>query len=530
MDEDADTFSIPEFLRLKPRAGSAAEKEPSRRFSLLRRSLAVAATTLVVCVGVYAAEGAFNAAPRPPRPAVSPSATELAAGLKPIAFATAAAPEARAAAPAEIAQPVQVAQLADVSQQPAQVAQLADVAQQPAQVAQLAQPAEPAALVAQTEPVRAALEVHGADVGEIRFGMVSPFTGANREAGQQLKIGVETAFAVVNDAGGVNGRKLRLIAADDGYEPTRTLAAVRDLYEKKDVIGFLCDFGTATASVALPYALDNRALFFGALSGASLLRRDPPDRYVFNYRPSYGEETAAAVRYLTRVRRIAPREIAVFAQDDAFGDAGYEGVAKTLRGLSNDAVKAPRLGYKRNTIDVNDAAKWLTSTRNRIKAVVMVATYRAAAKFIEKTRDALPEMIYTNVSAVGATALAEELKLLGPLYADGVVVTQVTPSVASSASSVLKYKSALGKYFPGQEPDYTSFEAYIDAEIVIEALRRSGRDVDTEKLVDTLESMRDLDLGLGAKMHYDANDHQASHKVWGTRLGGDGAYQPIDLE
>jgi len=86
----------------------------------------------------------------------------------------------------------------------------------------------------------------------------------------------------------------------------------------------------------------------------------------------------------------------------------------------------------------------------------MVATYRAAAKFVEKTRDFFPGMIYTNVSAVGATTLAEELTLLGPRYADGVIVTQVVPAVSGYSSIVLEYKNALAKYFPGEAPDYRS--------------------------------------------------------------------------
>jgi branched-chain amino acid transport system substrate-binding protein len=148
----------------------------------------------------------------------------------------------------------------------------------------------------------------------------------------------------------------------------------------------------------------------------------------------------------------------------------------------------------------------------------MVASYRAAAKFIEKTRDFYPGMIYTNVSFVGSTALADELMLLGPRYAAGAIVTQVVPAINSHASIVLKYKDALGKYFPGESPDYVSFEGYIDASILAEAVKRVGRDINTEKLVDELEQIQSIDLGLGAPVTFSANEHQGSHKVWGTQL------------
>jgi branched-chain amino acid transport system substrate-binding protein len=154
----------------------------------------------------------------------------------------------------------------------------------------------------------------------------------------------------------------------------------------------------------------------------------------------------------------------------------------------------------------------------------------AAAKFIEKTRDLYPDMTYTSVSFVGSTALADELMLLGKRYATGVIVTQVVPAVDGHSSLVLDYKSALAKYFPGQAPDYVSLEGYVDANVLIAALQRNGRQLDTEKLVGTLENLRDLDIGLGTPVTFGRSEHQGVHKVWGTQLDATGHYQPIDLQ
>ena len=126
---------------------------------------------------------------------------------------------------------------------------------------------------------------------EIRFGISAPFSGAAKELGQNMKIGIEAAFNAANANGGMHGRQLRLIAADDGYEPARTAETMKRLYEKEQIFGVVGNVGTPTAAVALPYALDRKMLFFGAFTGAGLLRSDPPDRYVFNYRASYAEET-----------------------------------------------------------------------------------------------------------------------------------------------------------------------------------------------------------------------------------------------
>jgi ABC-type branched-subunit amino acid transport system substrate-binding protein len=236
------------------------------------------------------------------------------------------------------------------------------------------------------------------------------------------------------------------------------------------------------------------------------------------------------VRYLVKLRRLQPRQIAVFAQQDSYGDAGFAGVAKAFRSLGVSDSAIVRLNYTRNTVDVDDAVTQLKAQKPQIKAVVMVATYRAAARFIEKTRDTYPAMIYTNVSFVGSTSLADELKLLGPRYVSGIVVTQVVPAVSGYSSVVLEYKNALAKYFPGETPDYVSLEGYVSANVLIQALKRTGPQLDTEKLIDNLESMGNLDMGLGTSLGFGRGEHQASHKIWGTALDETGKYQPIELE
>ena len=296
--------------------------------------------------------------------------------------------------------------------------------------------------------------------------------------GQHIKMGIETAFDAANANGGVYGRQLRLLAADDGYEPTRTAEAMKTLYEKDQVFKRFGNVGTPTAAVSLPYALDHKMLFFGAFSGSGLLRSDPPDRYAFNYRASYAEETAAVVHYLVKVKRFKPDQIAVFAQQDADGDAGFAGVAKAVRSLGGDERKIVRLSYTRNTVDVQEAVAQLQEhqkkSRSQIAAVIMVPTYRAAARFIEKTRDLYPNMIYTSVSFVGSTALADELMLLGKKYAAGVFVTQVVPPVDGHSSLV----SAINPHSVSisRERRLTTYllEGYVAANILIEALKRNG--------------------------------------------------------
>jgi branched-chain amino acid transport system substrate-binding protein len=388
----------------------------------------------------------------------------------------------------------------------------------------------PAAVLVLAAVAPARAQVNGVTDGEVVFGMSAPFSGTAKELGRQMKIGIDVAFAAANEAGGIHGRKLTLFAMDDGYEPARTQTAMRELVEKRKVFAVVGNVGTPTAAVAVPYALEKGVLFFGAFTGASLLRNDPPDRFVFNYRASYAEETAAMVKYLIEVKRIRPSQIAVFAQEDAYGDAGFNGVARMMRKYKRDPASVIRVGYKRNTVDVAEAARVIRQNASRIRAVIMVPTYKAAAKFIQVLKDAKLELVFLAVSFVGSTELADELVQLGPRYAEGVVVTQVVPLPSSKASAILRYQLLLARFAPKEKPGFVSLEGYVAANVLIEGLRRAGKNLDTETLIEAVERIRGYDMGIGVPITYGPSEHQGSHKVWGTILDAQGTYRTLELE
>ncbi len=364
----------------------------------------------------------------------------------------------------------------------------------------------------------------------ITLGMSAALTGPASELGRQMKLGVETCLAAVNDQGGILGHKFQLVALDDGYEPDRTRQAMKELIEERKVFAVVGNVGTPTAEVAVPYILQKKVLFFGAFTGAGLLRKDPPDRYVLNYRASYAEETADVVKYLIELRKVKPGQIAVFAQQDGFGDAGFAGVARALRRYGRSQDQILRVGFKRNTLELNDAVDGIMKNKKDVRAVVMVAPYRPAALFIEKLKDQGFDPIFTNVSFVGSTALASELKQLGAKYPAGVIVTQVVPPVDSSATAVIRYREALEKYFHGEKPDFVSLEGYLATSILMEGFRRAGKNPTGESLVDALESIHGLDIGIGTPITFGLSEHQGSHKVWGTVLDETATYHVFDME
>lgn len=386
-------------------------------------------------------------------------------------------------------------------------------------------PAAPAPQVAPSSG-----RVNGVSDTEVVFGMSSAFSGAVKELGRGMKAGIEVAFAVANESGGVHGRKLHLVALDDGYEPDRTGPAMRELLEQRRVFAIVGNVGSPTAAVSVPHVMARKAVFFGALSGAPSLRKDPPDRYVFNFRPGDAEETAAAVRHLVEVRRVDPRQIGVFYQEDEFGLAGLAGVEAQLRKYRRDPSDMVKATYQRNSADVSGAVARLRADRARLRAVVLVATYQAAIQLIQRLKDLGADLIFTNVSAVGSNELAEGLLIAGRGYTSDVVVTQVVPLPTSKATAAMRYQAALEKHAIGERPGFVTFEGYIVGNILIEALRRAGKDLDSESLVAAFEGIRGLDLGIGTPITFGPREHQGSHKVWGTALQPDGSYASVELE
>jgi ABC-type branched-subunit amino acid transport system substrate-binding protein len=369
----------------------------------------------------------------------------------------------------------------------------------------------------------------------VTFGISAPFaTTGPTELGRGIKVGINARFAAENERGGVHGRKLRLIEYDDGYEPKQTRLNMKKLIEEDKVFAFIGNVGSPTARAAVPIAVDNERLFFAPYSGARFLRRDPPNRYVFNYRAGYDDETSAIVNYLIKNRGVKPEQIAVFAQNDDYGNDGFEGVARALRKYGREAGQILRVSYERNSrdvkADVKKAVDVIEKAGKSVKAVVLVATYDAAEKFIETARDRGLDTICTTISFVGSDALAKELLQLGPRYVKGVIVTQVVPPLDSESTGVVRFKRDLERYSRTERPSFVALEGYVAASILIDALRRAGEDLTTERLIDALEATRDLDLGIGPLIGFGPSKHQATSKVWAIELDEKGGYRELELE
>ncbi|MDX2023077.1 MAG: ABC transporter substrate-binding protein [Deltaproteobacteria bacterium] len=361
----------------------------------------------------------------------------------------------------------------------------------------------------------------------LRLGISAAFSGPSQLLGRSMHTGIDARLRAA-EADGELPRAVQIIALDDGYEPARAKTNVQSLLSTAKVLAVVGNVGTATAEAVLPLILAQKTPFVGAMTGAPLLRKTPPDRYVFNYRASYAQETAAMIDHFVLVRRVPPERIALFTQDDAYGEAGLEGVFAQLRRHNFFATEhLVHAKYERNSLNVSQAVEKIAAQSGRIDAVVMVATYRAAARFIDGLRQRNVEKMFANVSFVNSQALAEELRGLGDVPKE-TLVTQVVPHPFAEATGVITYRKTLMRFFPEETPGFVSLEGYIVGCLLVDALKRCKR-FDREELVDVLEQTKGLDLGLGTSIDFGPSDHEGSERIWGTMLGKDFRFESVDL-
>jgi len=346
-----------------------------------------------------------------------------------------------------------------------------------------------------------------ADAPPLKIGMSTALSGPAQALGQGMRAGVDAYFQRVNRAGGIGGHKLELVALDDQYEPSRAGPNVRKLIDDEHVLAVVGNVGTPTAVVTVPIVNEKHVPLFGAFTGAGVLRKTPPDHYVFNVRASYADETAEMVRGLLEDRHLDPNDIGFFTQDDAYGDAGFAGAMKALEAHGFKHTEELAHGrYTRNTLDVEDALARLLDPRVHPKAVIMIGAYKPCAKFIRLAKKNGLKAIFVNVSFVGS---AELLKELGS-DAEGVVVTQVVPLWTADLPILAEYRES------GLTPGFVSLEGFLVGRAFTEVLRRAKGELTPDGFVKAAESGTEFDLGLGSKQALSKTRHGFSAAVWPT--------------
>jgi len=346
---------------------------------------------------------------------------------------------------------------------------------------------------------------------EVKLASCSALDGPARVLGIETVMGATAYLNYVNENGGVNGRKVQLLAFDDGYDPNQTDACFNRLKaEKVFAAGFFV--GTPTAAKYVPLAQADKLPVVGLFTGAQLLY-EPMKHYIVNVRASYYDETRDQVHNLWEV--MGARKIAVVYQDDAFGKTVLEGVKLALAKYHSAPVATGT--FQRGSMEVDKGLADVEAAHPQ--AVVLVGPYSPVAAIVKHAHAKGWHPLFLTVSFVGTE---QYIKEAGP-DAEGTIITQVVPPPDRTDLPTVKlYRDELTKYFPQSKPTFISLEGFLDAMVFVEGLKRAGKDPTREKFIEGIESMHNYDLGLGPKLktNYSASSHKGLNEVYTTVVKG----------
>jgi branched-chain amino acid transport system substrate-binding protein len=382
--------------------------------------------------------------------------------------------------------------------------------------------------------------------------MSADFSASARALSIELYRGAMAYLTQVNEAGGVNGRRVVITAYDDRYQPDLAIQNTLKLM-KEDVFALFSYVGTPTMIRTLPLLRMRQAEHFLLLfpfTGAEASRIPPYDAFSFNLRASYDQETKGLVDHFVAAGR---GRIAVFYQADAYGRTGWAGVRKALS--RHGLAIAGEATYRRGSpYDQSYDGQVALMERVKPDAVICIGTYPACAGFVRDMRDRGIGSPVATISFVGSDAM---LRLLSAAeqksakdYTSRLVSSQVVPGWQDDSIQVTRdYRAAMDRYrdvlmppdallYPnGKTPEseyaplpysFVSFEGYLNARMLVAILQRMGPDPQRADLARAALATGEFDLGLGQKLSFGGAtvSRQASDQVYYTVVQ-DGRFVPL---
>ena len=317
----------------------------------------------------------------------------------------------------------------------------------------------------------------------LTVGSSLPTTGIIKTWGEAVTSGANSYFNYANENNLIKNRKIEFLIYDDKYEPELTLENVNKLIYQDKVFALFGLVGTPTVKRVLPILYDENIPLFSAFTGASFLRDNQNENFI-NFRSSYNEEIEALMNYITKIKK--SNKIAVFYQNDDYGEEGYISVLESLKKRNLKLVAEG--SYKRNTLSISHAFNEIKDAKPEV--IFMVGAHKTNALFIKKAKENenLKDVLFCNISFGDANSMITELNRL-ETNTQNLIFSQIVPSYTdSSIPAVNEYQTLMRKYYPNEELGFLSLEAFLSSKILVNAISRIKGEITREKFVYMLKT------------------------------------------
>ncbi|HEY2993706.1 MAG TPA: ABC transporter substrate-binding protein [Methylomirabilota bacterium] len=321
---------------------------------------------------------------------------------------------------------------------------------------------------------------------EIVLGCSNSFSGPLAFTGEQAtKFGVDLYFKVINEAGGIHGRRVRTVYDDDGSRPQDAVANTRKLVEQDGLFAVIAPQGTPPVVATLAYLESNKVPLLFPFQGSPIVRGRP---WVFSGMTLYDRQSRMMIDYLVGRRKY--KTFGVLYQDDEYGKAFLTSFEKDLERHKLKITAAEPV--KRGVNDVSAQIVKLQAARPQVTFLVL--TPAAGAQALKERQ----KIGWTGTVMVSAGSLTDERHLaLAGDAAEGVEGLSLWPDpVTSELPGVKTYRGAMQKYFGKNEPNRYSLSGYFAALLFSEGARRVGPALTREGLVNALEGIRGWESGI----------------------------------
>jgi branched-chain amino acid transport system substrate-binding protein len=347
--------------------------------------------------------------------------------------------------------------------------------------------------------------VRGVTANEILVGTTMPTSGPAAFWGVPISAGMDAWFRVINDQGGIHGRRLRLIVKDDGYLPPRAVANTRELVERDGVFALASSLGTANVFAARDYVIESQTIWITPLASADIWAGYRNRKYVFMTYPSYVEEGIYLTKYAAE--NLKSKTIAVFYQNDLYGQQGLLGIKRGIDKFKD--VKLVRsVSYEVTDAEVTAQAQKLKESN--ADTVMLYATPRHGALIVrEMTKLGYKPTMVSSFTLADPAMFA----LAGEAWNDIYLTAYFPlPGTDTRVDAVLATLSRVNPTLARNPFNAVAGVAFVEA--FLEGLRRTGPNLTKDALVTSMESIKNWDGEVIRAVTFAADRHQGTNRFF----------------